>query len=73
MAIDILGTIAARLKRDAVICSREKFWVLQTYLVRMLLLVIIQKIHVVSVWVEGLKICSYVPAAVGFFMLTAWT
>ncbi|CAJ2665786.1 unnamed protein product [Trifolium pratense] len=32
MAIDILGTIAARLKRDAVICSREKFWVLQDLL-----------------------------------------
>ncbi|KAK1306486.1 hypothetical protein QJS10_CPA10g01957 [Acorus calamus] len=29
MAIDILGTIAARLKRDAVACSREKFWILQ--------------------------------------------
>lgn len=29
MAIDILGTIAARLKRDAVICSRDKFWILQ--------------------------------------------
>ncbi|KAI9121027.1 hypothetical protein K1719_008060 [Acacia pycnantha] len=27
LAIDILGTIAARLKRDAVICSRDKFWV----------------------------------------------
>ncbi|CAL5185968.1 unnamed protein product [Lathyrus oleraceus] len=32
MAIDVLGTIAARLKRDAVICSREKFWVLQDLL-----------------------------------------
>jgi len=32
MAIDILGTIAARLKRDAVICSQEKFWVLQDLL-----------------------------------------
>ncbi|KAK7271858.1 hypothetical protein RJT34_28101 [Clitoria ternatea] len=32
MAIDILGTIAARLKRDAVICSREKFWILQDLL-----------------------------------------
>ncbi|KAK1297401.1 hypothetical protein QJS10_CPB15g01459 [Acorus calamus] len=29
MAIDILGTIAARLKRDAVACNREKFWILQ--------------------------------------------
>ncbi|PON83467.1 Coatomer beta subunit [Trema orientale] len=29
MAIDILGTIAARLKRDAVFCSRDKFWILQ--------------------------------------------
>ncbi|KAJ1398768.1 Zinc finger, PHD-type [Sesbania bispinosa] len=32
MAIDILGTIAARLKRDALICSREKFWILQDLL-----------------------------------------
>ncbi|XP_027357770.1 sister chromatid cohesion protein SCC2 [Abrus precatorius] len=32
MAIDILGTIAARLKRDAVICGREKFWILQDLL-----------------------------------------
>lgn len=32
LAIDILGTIAARLKRDAVICSRDKFWVLQDLL-----------------------------------------
>lgn len=32
MAIDILGTIAARLKRDSVICSREKFWILQDLL-----------------------------------------
>ncbi|CAI8604995.1 unnamed protein product [Vicia faba] len=32
MAIDILGTIAARLKHDAVICSQEKFWVLQDLL-----------------------------------------
>ncbi|KAF7803063.1 sister chromatid cohesion protein SCC2 isoform X1 [Senna tora] len=32
LAIDILGTIAARLKRDAVICSQEKFWVLQDLL-----------------------------------------
>ncbi|KAF3444847.1 hypothetical protein FNV43_RR14540 [Rhamnella rubrinervis] len=29
MAIDLLGTIAARLKRDAVLCSRDKFWVVQ--------------------------------------------
>lgn len=29
LAIDILGTVAARLKRDALICSREKLWVLQ--------------------------------------------
>ncbi|CAI8604853.1 unnamed protein product [Vicia faba] len=33
MAIDILGTIAARLKHDAVICSQEKFWVLQDLLI----------------------------------------
>lgn len=32
LAIDILGTIAARLKRDAVTCSREKFWILQDLL-----------------------------------------
>lgn len=32
MAIDILGTIAARLKRDAMICSREKFWILRDLL-----------------------------------------
>lgn len=31
MAIDLLGTIAARLKRDAVICSRDKFWILQEF------------------------------------------
>ncbi|KAF8408186.1 hypothetical protein HHK36_007328 [Tetracentron sinense] len=29
MAIDLLGIIAARLKRDAVLCSRDKFWILQ--------------------------------------------
>lgn len=29
MAIDLLGTIAARLKRDAVLCSRDKFWISQ--------------------------------------------
>ncbi|KAI3938536.1 hypothetical protein MKX01_030829 [Papaver californicum] len=28
LAIDLLGTIAARLKRDAVFCSRESFWIL---------------------------------------------
>ncbi|KAI3869223.1 hypothetical protein MKX03_021449 [Papaver bracteatum] len=28
LAIDLLGTIAARLKRDAVYCSRESFWIL---------------------------------------------
>lgn len=28
MAIDLLGTIAARLKRDAVLC-RDKFWIVQ--------------------------------------------
>ncbi|TKY50194.1 Nipped-B protein [Spatholobus suberectus] len=32
MAIDILGTIAARLKRDALVCSQEKFWILQDLL-----------------------------------------
>uniref|UniRef100_A0A2P2MDE2 Nipped-B-like protein isoform X1 n=1 Tax=Rhizophora mucronata TaxID=61149 RepID=A0A2P2MDE2_RHIMU len=29
MAIDILGTIAARLKQEAVICSNNKFWMSQ--------------------------------------------
>lgn len=29
MAIDILGTVAARLKRDAVLCRRDRFWILQ--------------------------------------------
>ncbi|KAI4346656.1 hypothetical protein L6164_007534 [Bauhinia variegata] len=32
MAIDILGTVAARLKRDAVSCSRDKFWILRELL-----------------------------------------
>ncbi|XP_057769612.1 sister chromatid cohesion protein SCC2 isoform X2 [Salvia miltiorrhiza] len=29
MAIDLLGTIAARLKHDAVVCRKEKFWIVQ--------------------------------------------
>ncbi|KAK9116525.1 hypothetical protein Sjap_015472 [Stephania japonica] len=29
LAIDILGTIAARLKRDSAFCSRDRFWVLE--------------------------------------------
>ncbi|KAK6928115.1 Sister chromatid cohesion C-terminal domain [Dillenia turbinata] len=29
MAIDLLGTIAARLKRDAVLCCRDKFWIIR--------------------------------------------
>ncbi|KAG2715540.1 hypothetical protein I3760_03G083100 [Carya illinoinensis] len=29
MAIDLLGTIAARLKRDSVLCRMDKFWILQ--------------------------------------------
>ncbi|XP_077223251.1 PHD finger family protein isoform X2 [Tasmannia lanceolata] len=29
MAIDLLGTVAARLKRDAVLCSRDRFWIIQ--------------------------------------------
>lgn len=29
MAIDLLGTIATRLKRDYVICNRDRFWILQ--------------------------------------------
>ncbi|CAC01753.1 putative protein [Arabidopsis thaliana] len=28
MAIELLGTIAARLKRDAVLCSKDRFWTL---------------------------------------------
>ncbi|XP_057993435.1 sister chromatid cohesion protein SCC2-like isoform X2 [Hevea brasiliensis] len=28
LAIDLLGTVAARLKQDAVICCRNKFWIL---------------------------------------------
>lgn len=28
MAIDLLGTIAARLKRDSVLCSKDRFWTL---------------------------------------------
>eukprot|EP00256_Glycine_max_P058781 XP_014627015.1 sister chromatid cohesion protein SCC2 [Glycine max] len=32
LAIDILGTIAARLKRDALVCSQENFWILQDLL-----------------------------------------
>lgn len=29
MAIELLGTIAARLKHDAVLCRKEKFWIVQ--------------------------------------------
>ncbi|XP_020095025.1 nipped-B-like protein isoform X2 [Ananas comosus] len=29
LAIELLGTIASRLKRDSLICSRDKFWILQ--------------------------------------------
>ncbi|KAA8530427.1 hypothetical protein F0562_005136 [Nyssa sinensis] len=29
MAIDLLGTIAARLKHDAVLCRKENFWIVQ--------------------------------------------
>ncbi|GER49338.1 sister chromatid cohesion 2 [Striga asiatica] len=29
MAIDLLGTIAARLKHDALLCRKEKFWIVQ--------------------------------------------
>ncbi|KAI3713140.1 hypothetical protein L1987_71712 [Smallanthus sonchifolius] len=31
-AIDILGTVAARLKREAVLCKKEKFWIVQELL-----------------------------------------
>ena len=31
MAIDLLGTIAARLKHDSVIYRREKFWIVQEF------------------------------------------
>lgn len=29
MAIDLLGTIAAKLKEDAILCKKEKFWIVQ--------------------------------------------
>ncbi|KAF6165155.1 hypothetical protein GIB67_000739 [Kingdonia uniflora] len=29
LAIDLLGTIAARMKHDAVVCSKDKFWIFQ--------------------------------------------
>nr|GEY86827.1 sister chromatid cohesion protein SCC2 isoform X2 [Tanacetum cinerariifolium] len=32
IAIDVLGTVAARLKRDAVLCKKEKFWIVQELL-----------------------------------------
>ncbi|MFS8031868.1 putative chromatin regulator PHD family [Helianthus anomalus] len=32
VAIDILGTVAARLKREAVLCKKEKFWIVQELL-----------------------------------------
>ena len=32
MAIDLLGTIAARLKHDAVLCRRENFWIVKELL-----------------------------------------
>nr|XP_043640101.1 sister chromatid cohesion protein SCC2 isoform X2 [Erigeron canadensis] len=32
IAIDILGTVAARLKREAVICKKDKFWIVQELL-----------------------------------------
>ncbi|KZV25012.1 nipped-B-like protein [Dorcoceras hygrometricum] len=32
MAIDLLGTIAARLKHDAVLCRNDKFWILQDFI-----------------------------------------
>ncbi|XP_073147222.1 sister chromatid cohesion protein SCC2 isoform X2 [Henckelia pumila] len=32
MAIDLLGTIAARLKHDAVLCRNDKFWILQEFI-----------------------------------------
>ncbi|KAI3665842.1 hypothetical protein L6452_44477 [Arctium lappa] len=32
IAIDVLGTIAARLKREAVLCKNEKFWIVQELL-----------------------------------------
>ncbi|KAC9242332.1 hypothetical protein E3N88_46138 [Mikania micrantha] len=31
-AIDILGTVAARLKQEAVLCKKEKFWIVQELL-----------------------------------------
>lgn len=32
IAIDILGTVAARLKREAVLCKKEKYWIVQELL-----------------------------------------
>lgn len=29
MAVDLLGTVAARLKHDAVVCNRDTFWIVQ--------------------------------------------
>lgn len=29
IAIDILGTVAAKLKREAVLCKKDKFWIVQ--------------------------------------------
>ena len=29
MAVDLLGTIAARLKHDAVVCHKDNFWIVQ--------------------------------------------
>lgn len=32
MAIDLLGTVAARLKHDAVVCQKEKFWIVHEFI-----------------------------------------
>lgn len=32
MAIDLLGTVAARLKHDAVVCQKEKFWIVNEFI-----------------------------------------
>lgn len=32
MAIDLLGTVAARLKHDAVVCQKENFWIVHEFI-----------------------------------------
>ncbi|GFQ07625.1 nipped-b-like protein b [Phtheirospermum japonicum] len=39
MAIDLLGTIAARLKHDAALCRKDKFWIVQVVIDHSMLIV----------------------------------